>query len=206
MTFARIPLFPLPLVLFPHANLPLHIFEPRYKQMIRECIEKKSEFGIVLARGGGITKIGCMAEVVEITHQYDDGRLDIRVEGHDIFEIQEVFEEKPYLEASVRTLDEDGNPKLAHIPEGLMELYSRCHVLLFGGEPEEINREEWESLAFAIAESLPLDLDEKQTILSLRNEHERLVQLATMLRQLIPRAELRHRMREKAGGNGHAGT
>lgn len=203
MTLTRIPLFPLPLVLFPSANLPLHIFEPRYKQLIRECVEASSSFGVVLARGGGISKIGCTAEVIEVTRQYEDGKMDVQVEGGSAFEIQEVFEEKPYLEARVKMFEEEGDPSSVIIPEGLLDLYARCHVLFFGGEPEPIEREEDESLAFAVAESLPLDLEEKQTILSLREENVRLERLSSMLQQLIPRAEIRHRMREKAGGNGH---
>ncbi|MGC1685888.1 MAG: LON peptidase substrate-binding domain-containing protein, partial [Candidatus Acidiferrales bacterium] len=152
MTLIRIPLFPLPLVLFPHAILPLHIFEPRYKQMIRECIDTESRFGVILAGERGIAKIGCTAEVTEITRQFDDGRMDIQVEGRSPFEIESVVEEKPYYEANVRMLEDETDAKSAAIPEGLLEVYARCHILLFGSEPEEFDRENNESLAFAIAE------------------------------------------------------
>ena len=204
MTLIRIPLFPLPLVLFPHAILPLHIFEPRYKQMIRECIDSESKFGVILAGDRGIAKVGCTAEVTEVTRQFDDGRMDIQVEGRGAFEIESVVEEKPYYEANVRMLEDDTDAKNAAIPENLLELYARCHILLFGGEPEEFDRDNNESLAFAIAEDLPLDVEDKQTILALRDENERLARLVPMLNQLIPQAEVRYRMRRKAGGNGHA--
>jgi len=204
MTLIRIPLFPLPLVLFPHAILPLHIFEPRYKQMIRECIDAESKFGVILAGDRGIAKVGCAAEVTEVTRQFDDGRMDIQVEGRGAFEIESVVEEKPYYEANVRILEDDTDAKSAAIPENLLELYARCHILLFGGEPEEFDRDNNESLAFAIAEVLPLDVADKQTILALRDENERLARLVPMLNQLIPQAEVRYRMRRKAGGNGHA--
>jgi Lon protease-like protein len=204
MTLIRIPLFPLPLVLFPHAILPLHIFEPRYKQMIRECIDAESKFGVILAGDRGIAKVGCTAEVTEVTRQFDDGRMDIQVEGRGAFEIESVVEEKPYYEANVRILEDDTDAKSAAIPENLLELYARCHILLFGGEPEEFDRDNNESLAFAIAEDLPLDVEDKQTILALRDENERLARLVPMLNQLIPQAEVRYRMRRKAGGNGHA--
>ncbi len=204
MSLIRIPLFPLPLVLFPHANLPLHIFEPRYKQMIRECIEGASKFGVILAGERGVAKVGCTAEVVEVTRQYDDGRMDIQAEGHSVFELESVVEEKPYYEADIRILEEDTDPRGASIPEGLLDLYARCHVLLYGGEPEEIDRDDNESLAFVIAENLPLDLEDKQTILALRDENERLARLLPVLKQLVPQAEVRYRMRRKAGGNGHA--
>jgi len=204
MTLIRIPLFPLPLVLFPHAILPLHIFEPRYKQMIRECIDAESKFGVILAGDRGIAKVGCAAEVTEVTRQFDDGRMDIQVEGRGAFEIESVVEEKPYYEANVRILEDDTDAKSAAIPENLLELYARCHILLFGGEPEEFDRDNNESLAFALAEDLPLDVEDKQTILALRDENERLARLVPMLNQLIPQAEVRYRMRRKAGGNGHA--
>jgi len=204
MTLIRIPLFPLPLVLFPHAILPLHIFEPRYKQMIRECIDAESKFGVILAGDHGIAKVGCTAEVTEVTRQFDDGRMDIQVEGRGAFEIESVVEEKPYYEANVRMLEDDTDAKNAAIPENLLELYARCHILLFGGEPEEFDRDNNESLAFALAEDLPLDVEDKQTILALRDENERLARLVPMLNQLIPQAEVRYRMRRKAGGNGHA--
>jgi len=204
MSPVRIPIFPLALVLFPHASLPLHIFEPRYKQMIRECIEGDARFGVVLAGERGVAKVGCTAEVVEVTRQYGDGRMDIQVEGHDVFEVEKVFEEKPYYEASVRMLEDDTDAKAAKIPDELLELYSRCHILLYGGEPEAVDRDEQESLAFAIAENLPFELHDKQAILALRDENERLVQLVPMLKQLIPQAEMRYRMRRKASGNGHA--
>jgi Lon protease-like protein len=86
----------------------------------------------------------------------------------------------------------------------LLELHARCHILFFGSEPEEFDRDNNASLAFAIAEGLPLDLEDKQTILALRDENERLARLVPMLKQLIPQAEVRYRMRRKAGGNGHA--
>jgi Lon protease-like protein len=169
MTVIRIPLFPLPLVLFPHAIVPLHIFEPRYKQMIRECVDSESRFGIILAGERGTAKIGCTAEITEITRQFDDGRMDIQVEGRSPFEIESVVEEKPYYEANVRMLDDETDAKSAPIPEGLLEVYARCHILLFGSEPEEFDRESNESLAFAIAEDLPLDVEYKQTILASRD-------------------------------------
>ena len=119
MTLIRIPLFPLPLVLFPHAILPLHIFEPRYKQMIRECIDSESKFGVILAGDRGIAKVGCTAEVTEVTRQFDDGRMDIQVEGRGAFEIESVVEEKPYYEANVRMLEDDTDAKNTAIPESL---------------------------------------------------------------------------------------
>jgi Lon protease-like protein len=205
MKSTRIPLFPLPLVLFPGGELPLHIFEPRYKQMIGECSQSHSEFGIVLSRDEGIARIGCTAEIIEITREYPDGSMDIGVEGRSIFELTNVLQEKSYFEAVVQYLKDEPDPKdAAPPPFDLVETYRRCHELLFGEPPEEIDRAATPSLAFHIAGDMPLDLEEKQALLAIRNEHERQALLLPMLLQLIPRAELRQRMRLKASGNGHS--
>ena len=204
MTSERITLFPLQIVLFPHGAVPLHIFEARYKELIRRCVETESEFGIVLDQGGGVAKVGCTAQVVEITQEYEDGRMDIAVEGRRVFEVLEVFQDKPCLEALGRILTDEPDPKNIVAPEEIMAAYEKCHELLYGSTPDEIDRDEHPSLAYAIAEDLPLELEDKQTLLALRNENERLAQLLPMIRRLVPRAETRQRMRLKAGGNGHA--
>ena len=204
MTSERITLFPLQIVLFPHAAVPLHIFEPRYKELIRRCAETDTEFGIVLEQGGGLAKIGCTAGLVEISQEYDDGRMDIAVEGRRVFEVLELFQDKPCLEALGRILTDEPDPKNIAAPEEVMAAYEKCHELLYGSTPDEIDRDEHPSLAYAIAEDLPLDLEDKQLLLALRDENERLVRLLPMIQQLVPRAESRQRMRQKAGGNGHA--
>ena len=105
----RIPLFPLDVVLFPDALLPLHIFEPRYKLMIRHCIEAKLQFGVILAREKGIVATGCMATITAVVKQYQDGKMDILTRGDIPFHVTHVFDEKPYYEASVDYLDEEAN-------------------------------------------------------------------------------------------------
>ena len=200
----RITLFPLQLVVFPHGAVPLHIFEPRYRELIRHCIDTESEFGIVLERDGGVAKIGCSAQVVEITQEYENGRMDIAVEGRRVFEILELYTDKPCLEAQAAFLADDPDPKTIGAPPEVMQAYDKCHELLFGSTPDEIDRDEHPSLAYAIAEDLPIDLDDKQALLALRDENERLARLLPMIQQLVPRAEMRQRMRQKAGGNGHA--
>src|SRR5215472_12311979 len=69
----RIPLFPLNVVLLPGASLSLHIFEPRYKEMVKDCLEEKSEFGMLLALPKGVAKVGCTAEILEVVKRYSDG-------------------------------------------------------------------------------------------------------------------------------------
>ena len=92
-----LPIFPLELVLLPGVPLPLHIFEPRYKEMIAECLELKKPFGIVRASDEGVAEIGCTAEIVSVTKKYDDGRMDILTRGVERFEVIQVNEEREFL-------------------------------------------------------------------------------------------------------------
>src|SRR5580658_9287675 len=104
----KIPLFPLDVVLFPGAALPLHIFEDRYKQMVAGCLERKKPFGVVRARSEGLAVIGCTAAIVTILQRYSDGRLDILCEGGDRFEIENLDNPRIYLQAEVDTFRDDG--------------------------------------------------------------------------------------------------
>ena len=81
MSNVRLPLFPLNVVLLPGADLPLHIFEPRYRQMVRECLDTQTQFGMLLALPNGIAGTGCTAEILEVTKRYPDGRCDILTVG-----------------------------------------------------------------------------------------------------------------------------
>ena len=96
-----LPIFPLELVLLPGVPLPLHIFEPRYKEMIAECLEQKKPFGVVRASADGVADIGCTAEIMSVTKKYDDGRMDILTRGVERFEVIEVNEERAFLQAEI---------------------------------------------------------------------------------------------------------
>src|SRR6201985_676410 len=111
----RIPLFPLNVVLLPGGDLPLHIFEPRYRQMVQRCIETKSEFGMLLALPSGVVRVGCTAEVVNVAKRYNDGRMDIATVGRAPFRIVELVNADLYnddvlLEGAVDYLDDRDRP------------------------------------------------------------------------------------------------
>ncbi|MBI3483839.1 MAG: LON peptidase substrate-binding domain-containing protein [Acidobacteria bacterium] len=108
---ARIPIFPLDVVLFPGIPLPLHIFEERYKLMVHECMEQRREFGVVMTRGDGVAAVGCTAAILQVAKQYPDGRMDILTVGRAPFQMNDVFDEKPYLEATVEYLEDEPMPK-----------------------------------------------------------------------------------------------
>src|ERR1700728_1478628 len=110
MAMLRIPIFPPHLVLFPGNSLPLHIFEPRYKTMIRNSMDDRTPFGIVLATENGLARIGCTAEVINLLKTYDDGRMVIKTVGLFAFRIEELHQENPLLEATIESLEDDLSP------------------------------------------------------------------------------------------------
>lgn len=201
----RIPLFPLDAVLLPGMALPLHIFEPRYKLMIRRCIDERHEFGVVLARESGIARTGCTAAITQVVRTYPDGKMDILTEGRTAVQVLEVFEEKPYYEADVEYLEDELEIAVRSADDRakLLELYDRCHKLLFGRPPGQLETPPGTLLSFQIAGELPLDLDYRQELLELRRESERQEHLRDRLTEWAPQLEHHQRMRRIAGGNGH---
>jgi len=203
MALERIPLFPLEVVLLPGTPLPLHIFEPRYRLMVKHCLEHHSLFGVVLARSESIAEVGCGAEIVEIVKKYDDGRMDILTIGRAPFRVSEVFRDQPYLEGAVEFLEEDTSDGPLATRRNLQELYEKCHKLIYGSESKPTEMTEGYSLTFQIATELPLDLDYKQELLEIRAESARQERLLERLNQWLPKLAHVERVRAKAVGNGH---
>src|SRR5437016_9306537 len=102
-----LPLFPLQVVVFPRTQLPLHIFEDRYKEMVGDAIRDNSEFGVVLAKEEGIVNAGCTVKVEKVLQMYPDGRMDVLTRGQRRFEILTLNEEKNYLQGEVRFFDDE---------------------------------------------------------------------------------------------------
>jgi ATP-dependent Lon protease len=199
----RIPLFPLDVVLFPGTPLPLHIFEPRYKTMIRRCLDEQIEFGLVLARQDGIAATGCTAEVAEVVKQYPDGRMDILTFGRSVFHIAEVYEDQPYLEGQVEYLEGDSTPAETSTQQQLQALFNRCTELLFGREAHRLDLEAEIPLSYQIACVLPIDLEHKQELLETLSEADRQTHLLAHLTKWVPQLARMEQVRKKAGGNGH---
>jgi Lon protease-like protein len=204
----RIPLFPLNVVLFPGADLPLHIFEPRYRQMIRQCVEDKTEFGLLLSLPKGIVRVGCTAEVIDVVRRYEDGRLDVLTVGRAPFRIVELlnpeaFAEEALLEGHVDYLDDRERPASPRVRRELVELYEVCHTIVFGDYPRSIQSEVPENLSYLVAGTLPMDLMWKQQVLELRSEADRQERLVTYLREWAPHLQKEETLRQHADGNGH---
>jgi len=196
-----LPLFPLDVVLFPGTPLPLHIFEPRYKEMIGECLANHSPFGMIRAHEQGIAEVGCTAEIVSVTKEYPDGRLDIVTEGRNRFEVLQLNQERSFLRGEILLIsDEPGNPTGE---ETARAIQLHADILTLAGAVQDLSAADHSVLSFYLAGSLPLDLDFKQKLLELRSEKVRIAALIEYLDAILPKIRRATRARTASGGNGH---
>jgi Lon protease-like protein len=193
-------LFPLDVVLFPGTALPLHIFEPRYKEMITECLQQKKAFGMVRANKDALAEVGCTAAIVKVRKKYEDGRLDIDAEGRQRFEIIQLNQERSFLQGEVVFFDDDPGK----VPESDAKAALQLHTQLFEilGQPTEIEPSPALN-SFQLAHELPVDLDFKQALLEMKSEPLRIETLVEYYKATIPRVERTLKVRKRASGNGH---
>jgi Lon protease-like protein len=209
-----LPLFPLEIVLLPDEPLPLHIFEERYKEMIGACLRAQEEgippqeFGVVLAKDGKMRRAGCRARIVNVTRKYEDGRMDIFTVGTRRFEILFTNPERSFLRGGVEYFDDEEHAdtpeeaEAAHAIEMFRQIMRRLRRT--SDLPIHFTRP-YRHLSFRIAASLPLDLDFKHQLLTLRREPERLEKTVQVIESLIPQFDRIEKARAKSGGNGHGG-
>lgn len=195
-----LPLFPLEIVVFPGAPLPLHIFEPRYKEMIGECLSQNRAFGMVRAKENAVSAIGCSATILEVIKKYDDGRMDIAAEGAQRFEIIQVNQERSFLQAEVAFFEDEPSVVSKSAADSVVQLHEQLFAVL--GRTVEVERDA-AYLSFRLAQDLPVDLDFKQTLLEMKSEAERVEILTEYYRATIPKIENSLRVRQRASGNGH---
>jgi ATP-dependent Lon protease len=203
MSGALLPLFPLSLVLLPTARLPLHIFEDRYKEMMGILIPQHGEFGVVLAKDGGIVNIGCSATVEEVLRRYPDGRLDLLATGRRRFQILSLDEEKSFIRAQVEFFnDEDASPPPPALQQRAIHEYKRLRSLHEEPLPPEPRPGE-PQLSFQLGELLD-DPDYRQMLLIMKSETERLTYLLKALPAYLNRKERIELAKRVAPTNGHA--
>jgi Lon protease-like protein len=196
-----LPLFPLEVVLLPGTPLPLHIFEPRYKEMIGECLAKSAPFGVVRALEDGIAEVGCTAEITTVTKEYPDGRMDLIAEGRKRFEVLELNQERSFLRAEVLLIPDE--PESAAEAERIRAVQLHLEILSLAGAMQDLSSADQSMLSFYLAGSLPLDLDFKQKLLAMRSERARIGAVLAYLENILPKLQRAARARQKAGGNGH---
>lgn len=202
-----LPLFPLEVVLFPGSTLPLHIFEPRYRKMVGDCLSNQTEFGVILIQGEQLAEVGCTARITEVVKKYDDGRMDILTEGKRRFEIIYRNNEEEVLRGEVTYFDDEGTEdpgEIKSLSEVVKAIYAK--IVLAVSKPNtglSLVNAEAPRLAFSIANHLGLPLDLCQKLLSLRSERERLSELHRYLEGIFPKIERLQAAQQKVGGNGH---
>jgi ATP-dependent Lon protease len=193
-------LFPLGIVLLPTERVPLHVFEERYKELIGECVARDEEFGLLYADESGLREVGCRATVVEVLERFDDGRMNILVEGRERFRILRhtggrsfsTAEVEPVADDDASTAPESGARAL-HAFQRLVELVE-VEVEL----PDPLAPQ----LSFELAGRVELEQEAKQELLELRSEVQRLERVAELLEGAAATVALAEEARKRAAGNG----
>ena len=198
-----IPIFPLSIVVYPGEDLNLHIFEPRYKQLVADCIATKKPFGIPAVIGNNMNDLGTLVEIIELSKTYDNGEMDIRTQGEKIFRILEAIKEVPdklYSGAIVNypANVESGNRLLMQkVINSIRELHKALKVTNKFKKPDE---ELW---SYDVAHHAGLSLDEEYGMLGLMNELQRQEYLKRHLAKVLPVVTEMETLKEKIKLNGH---
>lgn len=199
-----IPVFPLNIIVFPGENLNLHIFEPRYKQLIKECITEKKSFGIPSIREKRPAEFGTLMEITELVKEYESGEMDIRVQGSQVFQVLEYVKEIPeklYSGAivnypdNVRTLDESGIAKL------IIEEVRRFYTLLSLEDKFPLQKDH--VMSYDIAHVVGFTEEQKYEMLTIFSEIQRLEYIRRHLKSVVPVVQELEKLKERIKLNGH---
>jgi Lon protease-like protein len=193
-------LFPLGIVLLPTEHLPLHIFEERYKELIDECLEQDGEFGLVYADDDGLRDLGTRARVIEVLTRFEDGRLNILVEGGQRFRLTELTDGRSFNTGLVTSIDDEDDPAAADAVDEALRLFGLLRELT---ESEvEVPDRGIPQLSFALAGKVELPTDEKLALLAETSERERMELVQELLATAVLTAQRVRRAAERASTNG----
>ena len=198
----NIPVFPLGLVLYPKELLPLHIFEERYKEMVTYCLDEKTPFGVLLTQEGKMANVGCEAVIDRVVTTYEDGRMDIIVEGTNRFRVRDLQSSNSYMTADVDEIKEPDEPVQFETRERVITQHMRL-LELAGRKVRPTIYQNLDGISFFIAHNVGLSSEQKQQVLEMLTENERIVYLASHLESLIPKVEEYEDVRKKVQSNGH---
>jgi Lon protease-like protein len=198
-----IPIFPLSIVVFPHQKLNLHIFEPKYKQLIRECMEKKKLFGIPVVINNKMQEMGTLLEIIELSKEYETGEMDIKTRGIKVFRILEVIENVPEKLYSGAIVNYPHNHEYGKrlVMNKLLENIQKLHQLL--NIENTLNKKEADLWSYDVAHSVGLTLEEEYEFLTLMNELQRQEYLKRFLAKVMPVVAGMESLKNKMKMNGH---
>ena len=198
-----IPIFPLAIVVYPGETLNLHIFEERYKQLIRESYESGKPFGIPAVIKDEVAEMGTLVKVSELVKVYEDGRMDIRVTGLNVFRILEVIRHVPDKQYSGAIVDYPDNEIMLRVQmvQQVVHALRELHRLL--KVSKELKKPDEQLTSYDIAHHAGLNLEEEYELLGLLREDQRLEYLKRHLSRIIPLAAGLESLKEKIQLNGH---
>ncbi len=202
----QIPIFPLGVVLLPEMHMPLHIFEERYKTMVHECLERNEPFGIVFYDGEKIHNVGCTARIVEILKQYEDGRMDIVVQGERRFYMDKTDDSRPYLISEIiyiEDMKEVFNDQDRILTDKIIDLLDLLDRLSGSAEEDRVTEDNPLKLSFKLPAIEGFTPQERQRFLEMTSPRERLTKGLNVLKKVIARAKLNLEVTKIIGGNGH---
>ena len=196
----EIGLFPLGIVLLPTEVVPLHIFEERYKELIGECVELGRDFGLVYADDDGVREAGTRARVADVLERFDDGRLNVLVEGGERFRVERLTRGRSFMTAEVEPLEDEWGEPDENAAARATEAF-RALAAVAGAEAEMPDVESGR-LSFAVAARVEIAADAKQELLELRSENARLERLRELLDATREGILAARRLAEHAKTNG----
>jgi Lon protease-like protein len=198
-----IPIFPLSIVVYPHEDLNLHIFEPKYKQLVNECFEQKKPFGMPVVINNKMNDIGTLLEITEISKTYENGEMDIKTKGKKIFRILETIDSVPDRLFSGAIVNYPNNHEHGKrlLMEKVIVAVRELHRLLNVKKPLHKNEEDlW---SYDVAHAAGLTLEQEYELLTLLNELHRQEYLKRHLAIVIPVVAEMEALKEKIKLNGH---
>ncbi len=196
----EIGLFPLGIVLLPTEIVPLHVFEDRYKELIGECLELEQEFGLVYADEDGVRETGTRARVADVIERFDDGRMNVLVEGVARFKVSRLTRGRSFMTAEVETVEDEWDEP---DPEAVVRATESFRALAAAVEAEPAEPDETSPrLSFELAATVELPVDSKQELLELRSEQARLALLADLLDAALAGLEAARELESRAKQNG----
>lgn len=196
----EIALFPLPIVLLPTEQVPLHIFEERYKELIGECLAESRPFGVLYAEEEGVHDVGTQALVLNVLTQFEDGRLNVLVEGQERFRVSELTEGRTFQTGITSPLADEDDPAEPSTVTRALELFERLREVT--GSEVEPPAADAEQLSYALAAKVELEPGVKQNLLQATSERERLDRVCELLIGATRSVEIQRRAAERGASNG----
>lgn len=198
-----IPIFPLGIVVYPGENVNLHIFEPKYKQLIKDCKASNKPFGIPAVIDGKLAEMGCLTQLEEITQEYEDGKMDIKTKGIKVFRILEVVKKIPdklYSGAIVNypdNIETNNRTMMARVIVAVRKLHQTLNIEKKFSKPDE------QLLSYDVAHHAGLSLAEEYELLELLQELQRQEYLKRHIKKILGMMNEVENLKSRIQLNGH---